>query len=199
MQQRDALREDNADRRLTPVGRSLGVVDDERWRDFEIKRNAITGEESRLGSVTVRPGDVPDGHPVGSSGRDVKALELLRRHDVRYDDVVALERVGSSAEVDGLDGELREQVAQALETGARYAGYVERQRREIERSRRQASTPLPPDFDYGAVRGLSNEAREQLERVRPADVGQASRIAGITPAAVSLLLIHLKKRQRQSA
>src|SRR5690606_32025404 len=103
------------------------------------------------------------------------------------------------ADVAALDAQAREQVQQALEIDARYAGYVERQRREIERQRHEAETPMPADFDYKAVRGLSNEIREKLERIRPADVGQASRIAGMTPAAISLLLIHLKKRQRQSA
>jgi len=194
------LREDNADQRLTPVGRALGIVDDERWRDFEIKQAAIAAEEARLGRITVRPGDVPEASPIGPVARETKAIDLLRRPEGRYEDVVGLERVGESDEITALDAELREQVARALETFARYAGYVERQGREIEHQRRQSSVPMPPDFDYQAVRGLSNEVRERLERVRPADIGQASRIAGITPAAISLLLIHLKKRrQRQSA
>ena len=193
------LREDNADQRLTPIGRRLGVVGDEQWRDFELKRAVIERETVRLGEIVVRPADVPEGHPVLPIAREMKAIELLRRPEVRYADVVGLARVGASGDVEALDDELREQVAQSLEIEARYAGYVERQRREIERQRRDADTPLPEDFDYGAVRGLSNEVREKLERIRPRDLGQASRIAGMTPAAISLLLIHLKKRQRQSA
>jgi tRNA uridine 5-carboxymethylaminomethyl modification enzyme len=193
------LREDNADRRLTPIGRRLGVVDDEQWRDFEIKREAIERETARLRGAVVRPADVPPGHLLAPLGRDARAIELLRRPEVRYADVVGLARVGASKPIDALEPEPREQVAEALETEARYAGYVERQSREIERHRRAAETALPADFDYRTVKGLSNEVREKLERIRPTDIGQASRIAGMTPAAISLLLIHLKKRQRQSA
>ena len=193
------LREDNADRRLTPIGRRLGVVGDEQWRDFEIKREALARETKRLGGIVVRAADVPAGHVLAPVGRDAKAIELLKRPEIRYRDVVALARVGVSRELEALEAERREQVEQALEIDARYAGYVERQRREIERQRLEAETPMPEDFDYKAVRGLSNEIREKLERIRPTDVGQASRIAGMTPAAISLLLIHLKKRQRQSA
>jgi tRNA uridine 5-carboxymethylaminomethyl modification enzyme len=112
--------------------------------------------------------------------------------------VVALERVGGSLPED-LDHEAAEQWVGSLETAARYAGYVERQATEIERQRRQASTPLPAHLDYAAVRGLSNEIREKLTRVRPVDIGQAARISGMTPAAISLLLIHLKKLQRRIA
>ncbi|HEX7080990.1 MAG TPA: tRNA uridine-5-carboxymethylaminomethyl(34) synthesis enzyme MnmG [Gammaproteobacteria bacterium] len=192
------LREDNADVRLTPVGRELGVVDDERWRRFETKREAIAAERSRLAGITIRADDEPRAEPL-AIGRETKAADLLRRHGVRYEDVIALGPVGPSPCVARLEPEEREQIARALETEARYAGYVERQGREIERQQRLMSTPMPADFDYRAVRGLSNEVREKLERVRPVDIGQASRIAGVTPAAVSLLLIHLKRRQRRSA
>ncbi|MBN1238814.1 MAG: tRNA uridine-5-carboxymethylaminomethyl(34) synthesis enzyme MnmG, partial [Gammaproteobacteria bacterium] len=193
------LREDNADRRLTPIGRELGVVGDERWRAFEVKQSSIAAETERLAGVIVRGGDLGTAGSAGAAGRDVRAADLLRRPDVGYDDVVALERVGRSPGIEALEAEQREQVAGALETDARYAGYIERQTRDIERQRSQHGTQLPPDLDYAAVRGLSNEVREKLERVRPADIGQASRIAGMTPAAISLLLIHLKKRQRRSA
>lgn len=193
------LREDNADQRLTPVGRALGVVGDEQWRDFSIKREAIERETQRLGTIVVRPADVPDSHPLAPIGREVKALDLLRRPEARHADIVSLPRVGEPAELAALEPERREQVEQALEIEARYAGYVERQRKEIERQRKEASVPLPEDFDYRVVRGLSNEVREKLERVRPTDIGQAARIAGVTPAAISLLLVHLKRRQRQSA
>ena len=193
------LREDNADQRLTPVGRRLGVVGDEQWRDFEIKRDVLERETRRLGATVVRIADVPDGHAAAPLGRDMRAIELLKRPEIGYRDLVSLPRIGAIDEVESLEPERREQVEQALEIEARYAGYVERQRREIERQRREAETPLPADFDYRAVRGLSNEVREKLERIRPTDLGQASRIAGMSPAAISLLLIHLKKRQRQSA
>src|SRR5690606_29123418 len=193
------LREDNADQRLTPSGRRLGVVGDEQWRDFEIKQDILERETRRLGSIAVRPADVPDGHAAAPIGRDTKAIGLLKRPEVGYSDIVSLARVGASGDVAALDEERREQVGLALESHARYAGYVERQHREIERQRREAETPMPTDFDYRAVRGLSNEVREKLERVRPTDLGHAARIAGMTPAAISLLLIHLKKRQRQSA
>jgi tRNA uridine 5-carboxymethylaminomethyl modification enzyme len=108
--------------------------------------------------------------------------------------LTGLECVGPSAAVDALAPELAEQVERGLEITARYAGYVERQRQEIERAQRHASTRLPPELDYGAVGGLSNEVREKLARIRPESIGQASRISGMTPAAISLLLIHLKRR-----
>jgi tRNA uridine 5-carboxymethylaminomethyl modification enzyme len=195
------LREDNADRRLTPVGRTLGVVGDERWRAFEIKQSAIEAEGLRLRGITVRPQDVPAVSPIGSVVRETRASELLRRPEARYEDVIALGRVGRPPlGANELDPEQTAQLALALETDARYAGYIERQGRDIDRQRRQQSAVLPQDFDYTQVRGLSNEVREKLERVRPADIGQAARIAGMTPAAISLLLIHLKKRaQRQIA
>src|SRR5690606_6779740 len=145
------LREDNADQRLTPVGRRLGVVGDEQWRDFELKRDILARETARLSAIVVRPADVPEGHPVAPVARETRALELLKRPEVRYADVVGLARVGVSDDVEALADERREQVEQALEIEARYAGYVERQRREIERQRRDADTPLPADFDYGAV------------------------------------------------
>jgi tRNA uridine 5-carboxymethylaminomethyl modification enzyme len=194
------LREDNADRRLTPVGRELGVVDDERWRAFEIKLSAIDVERRRLQAIVVRGEDLRAAGDVASPGRDARAGDLLRRPDVGYDDVVAFGRVGRSPQIEALAAEQREQVAAALETDARYAGYIERQTRDIERQRQQQSADLPPDFDYENVRGLSNEVREKLARIRPTDIGQAARIAGVTPAAVSLLLIHLKKwQQRRTA
>ncbi|HEX5420166.1 MAG TPA: tRNA uridine-5-carboxymethylaminomethyl(34) synthesis enzyme MnmG [Gammaproteobacteria bacterium] len=198
------LREDNADRRLTPVGRALGVVGDERWRAFEGKQNALGAERERLEAIRLGPGDVPAESSIGPLAREATAAELLRRPNVRYEDLAALEAVGPAcrggqrgAALAGFGLEQLEQVARALEIDARYAGYIERQSAEIERQRRHASAPLPADFDYAQVRGLSNETRQQLERVRPADLGQAARIPGVTPAAISLLLVHLKKPQRR--
>jgi tRNA uridine 5-carboxymethylaminomethyl modification enzyme len=192
-----SLREDNADLRLTPIGRTLGVVDDTRWQSFDKRREWLAREAERLGDIVVRPADVPIGHRAAGLARETAAYALLKRADLGYEDLVALERVGPSA-VPG-DAEDREQLVRSLEIEARYAGYVGRQSAEIERQKRQAGTPLPRALDYAAVRGLSNEVREKLERVRPENIGQAARIAGVTPAAVSLLLIHLKKLERRIA
>ena len=194
------LREDNADARLTPVGRELGIVDDARWSAFTAKQQLIDAERERLAGIVVRPRDVPDESPLNPLGKDTSAATLLRRPEARYAQIVALDRVGHAAGMNALDDEQREQVAGSLEIDARYAGYIERQADEIERQRRQAATALPPAIDYAAVRGLSNEAREKLARIRPADLGQAARISGITPATISLLLVHLKKLEfRESA
>ena len=195
-----SLREDNADLRLTPVGRELGLVDEERWRSFEVKQSVIRSETERLAGIVVRPQDVPADSRLGPLRRDTKAQQLLRRPECRYDDLVALPRVGAGSDTGQLNEEMYSQVAGQLEIQARYQGYIERQSRDIERQRRQQSMPLPDGLDYSRVQGLSNEVREKLCRVRPASIGQAARIAGVTPAAVSLLLIHLKKREyRESA
>ena len=190
-----SLREDNADLRLTARGRELGLVDDERWREFTRKRDLVESESARLARITVRPPDVPVDSAIGPLSRDVVAYDLLRRPEVRYTDLVALERVDTVDCYAELREELAVQVGQQLEIQARYSGYIERQTHEIERQRRQATMSLPDDFDYAKVSGLSNEVREKLERIRPTSIGQAGRISGMTPAAVSLLLIHLKKRE----
>ncbi len=187
------LREDNADQRLTPVGRRLGVVDDDRWRVFERKLKLMESERARLEQIVVRPQDIPADNPLGELKKDTTAAALLRRPAVRYEDIVALERVGAAPATADLEEEQYEQLAQSLAIDGRYAGYIERQAREIERQRRQAELQLPVEFDYAQVHGLSNEVREKLARIRPANIGQAGRISGITPAALSLLLIHLKK------
>ena len=194
-----SLREDNADLRLTPTGRELGIVDDKRWRSFETKQRAVRSETDRLSAVVVRPQDVPSGSRIGSLRRNAPALELLRRPECRYDDLVALPRLGAGPEAGQLSDEIYDQVARQLEIQARYHGYIERQSREIQRQREHQSTPLPAGLDYSGVRGLSNEVREKLARVRPANIGQAARISGVTPAAVSLLLIYLKKREHRKS
>jgi tRNA uridine 5-carboxymethylaminomethyl modification enzyme len=188
------LREDNADERLTPIGRKLGIVDDARFRVFEQKAELLSAERERLDLSVVRPADVPAQSKLSPLAKESRASVLLRRPDIGYRDVTALECVGASAALDALPPELAEQVERGLEIAARYAGYVDRQRQEIERAQRHASTRLPPELDYGAVGGLSNEVREKLARIRPESIGQASRISGMTPAAISLLLIHLKRR-----
>jgi tRNA uridine 5-carboxymethylaminomethyl modification enzyme len=195
-----SLREDNADLRLTPVGRQLGLVDDARWRAFETRRDWLAKETARLHELVVRPADVPAGGAFADAlTREASAYALLRRPGVGYDDVAALARVGRCADLAALDAELVEQWTGSLSIDARYAGYVERQGVEIERQKREAGTSLPQDLDYGGVAGLSNELREKLARVRPNDIGQAARISGMTPAALSLLLIHVKKGRRRSA
>jgi tRNA uridine 5-carboxymethylaminomethyl modification enzyme len=182
------LREDNADLRLTPVGRDLGLVDDERWAAFEAKREAIELEQQRLRDTWARPAEVQSAEAVLGKplSREYRLSELLARPDVSYHSLLklmpALQAVGDPL------------VVEQVEVQAKYAGYIERQREEIERARRNEETVLGDSVDYSEVRGLSNEVREKLEQARPATIGQASRIPGVTPAAVSLLLVYLKKR-----
>ena len=182
------LREDNADLRLTPIGRRLGLVDDARWHAFTTKREAIERENQRLREVWVRPNQLSDADAErwlgGPLARESRAAELLRRPEVSYENLMHLPGIGP--------GESDPQVAEQVEIQAKYSGYIERQREEIERQRRQEHLALPPALDYAKVRGLSREVQEKLERHRPQTLGQASRIPGMTPAAVSLLLVHLK-------
>jgi tRNA uridine 5-carboxymethylaminomethyl modification enzyme len=195
------LREDNADARLTPTGRRLGLVDDARWAHFERKQALLDGEAARLAGIVVRPGDVDEHCGLEPLSRETTAAALLRRPNVSYTALTGLERVGSGPfdkEIDAGEQELFEQIALSLETNARYAGYIARQTEEIERHRRNAKTDIPTDLDYAGVTGLSSEVREQLMRIRPDNIGQASRIAGITPAAISLLLVHLRKLRRSA-
>jgi tRNA uridine 5-carboxymethylaminomethyl modification enzyme len=192
------LREDNADERLTPVGRELGVVDDRRWALFERKQEAIAREQRRLDGILVRPADM-DAADRAILGRDLQrestAADLLRRPELSYRAVTALCRVGPMGAALTGPAEQAEQVELAIEVRAKYAGYIDRQHREIAKHAKQEQLKLPDDLDYARVDGLSNEARQRLERARPATLGQASRLEGMTPSAVSLLLIHLKKRQ----
>ena len=189
------LREDNADQRLTPVGRELGLVDDARWRFFERKRGAVAGELERLHAAWLRPGTPAAGRLAREAGvallREQRAFELLRRPEVPY---AALDAAlgGGAADWRG-DERLAGQVPLAVDVQAKYLGYIDRQREEIERQRRNEETRLPAAIDYAGVRGLSNEVRQKLEQHRPATLGQAARIPGVTPAAISILLIHLKR------
>jgi len=192
-----SLREDNADLRLTAQGRGLGLVDDTRWDFFERKRAAVDAEVTRLAVAVVQPERV-DAALLAKLGaplsRESHALDLLRRPELAYDDLlhVAAPPEGSWRE----DSRLAEQVKLQVDVQAKYSGYLKRQSEEIERQQRHEELRLPDDLDYGAVRGLSNEARQRLCDVRPATLGQAARIPGLTPAAVSLLLVYLKKRDR---
>jgi tRNA uridine 5-carboxymethylaminomethyl modification enzyme len=183
------LREDNADLRLTAQGRELGLVDDTRWAAFETKRETLERETQRLRDHWVRPADLvgtrlADALPAPLS-REARALDLLRRPEVDY--------AGLTTLVDLAPGVTDAAVAEQVEIQAKYAGYIERQQAEIDRTRRYEAMAIPEDTDYDQVRGLSTEVREKLESARPETVGQAGRIPGVTPAAVSLLLVHLKR------
>jgi len=184
------LREDNADLRLTAKGRQLGLVDDIRFRVFEEKRQAIEQEQQRLNTTWLRPGDISQelaAEILGASvTREYKLIDLLRRPEVSYD---KLARIPGAA-----PAIIDAQVAAQVEIQTKYSGYIDRQQDEIERHRRHDELSLPEGIDYATVRGLSTEVQQKLSRFRPTTLGQASRISGITPAAISLLLIHLKKR-----
>ena len=191
------LREDNADARLTPTGRELGLVDDDRWQRFCEKRDAVAAEQARLKGVMVRKSEMNKGDLTalgGDFGREVHAAELLRRPEMSYEKLAALSAVGEGDWRAGLADEMAEQVELQLEVQAKYQGYIARQQREIERHAKQEALRLPEDIDYGVVPGLSNEARQRLESARPPTLGLASRLEGVTPSTVSLLLIHMKKR-----
>jgi len=182
------LREDNADMRLTEKGRELGLVDDERWAVFNAKREAVAKETQRLESFKLTPEKVDQelaqqllGEPLN---KVVSALELLRRPKVDYQGLLTLL---------GEESSLAEDVSEQVTIHTKYAGYINRQKNEIDRLLRHEMTQLPDDIDYKNVRGLSNEVREKLEQARPNSLGQAARISGVTPAAVSLLLVHLKR------
>ncbi len=195
------LREDNADLRLTPVGRELGLVDDARWTCFERKRDAVAAEQRRLERVLVRPNKLSDTDRdiLGTDmQRESFASELLRRPELDHARVAALSMVGEP-DWDFDTEEQREQAVLQLEVQAKYSGYIDRQEREIVKHARQESLRLPDDIDYESVDGLSNEARQRLQAARPVTLGQASRLEGMTPSAVSLILIHLKKRQLQKS
>jgi tRNA uridine 5-carboxymethylaminomethyl modification enzyme len=186
------LREDNADLRLTDIGRRLGVVDDARWGAFNRKRDAIARESERLKSTRLGPRSVSADTASRMLGapleREYALMDLLKRPDVSYDHLVALAGDGGPA--------LGAAVTEQVEIQAKYSGYIERQRQEVERREGQESTPLPADLDYRSVRGLSIEVQQKLNAHKPETLGQASRISGVTPAAISLLLVHLKRGTR---
>ncbi len=184
-----SLREDNADLRLTEIGRQLGLVDDHRWEVFNRKRDAIAREVERLKSVWVNPRILPEADAVRVLGkpmeREYRLFDLLRRPDVSYASLMTLPGAG--------EGEGDPKVAEQVESQAKYSGYIERQQEEVEKAQGAESLAIPEDIDYATVRGLSIEVRQRLAEQRPQTVGQASRMQGVTPAAISLLLVHLKK------
>ncbi|MCB1678106.1 MAG: tRNA uridine-5-carboxymethylaminomethyl(34) synthesis enzyme MnmG [Halioglobus sp.] len=182
------LREDNADLRLTAQGRALGLVDDARWRRFEHKREAIARENQRLATTWIHPG-TPQAESLAGKlrsplTREYALVDLLKRPELDYADVAGLKGEASADE----------EVARQVAIQAKYAGYIDRQREDIERLRRYEATRLPPDLDYAAVDGLSSEVKQKLGAARPDTLARAGRIPGVTPAAVSLLLLYLRKR-----
>ena len=189
------LREDNADLRLTEQGRELGLVDDVRWDAFCRKRDAIEAERERLQSIWVAPGNILGsavsaalGEPIS---KELRALELLKRPKVTYEALRQVDDLGPFVDDHA--------VAEQVEIQVKYAGYLGRQAEDIARREKASSQRLPDDMDYSAVRGLSAELTEKLGKVRPQTIGQAQQIPGITPAAISLLLVHLKKQAQRVA
>jgi tRNA uridine 5-carboxymethylaminomethyl modification enzyme len=189
------LREDNADLRLTETGRRLGVIEDVRWEAFSRKRDAIAGETERLKSTWVNPRIViaADAERVLGQAieREYTLFDLLKRPDVGYAGLASLPGAG--------DPVADPAVAEQVEIQAKYAGYIARQQDEVARQKLQEDLRLPADLNYAEVRGLSKEVQQKLDRHKPETLGQASRIQGVTPAAISLLLVHLKRRQGKGA
>ena len=186
------LREDNADLRLTGKGRELGLVDDERWQAFEAKRESIASEQQRLQSTWVHPGKLDKASAENVFGqqltKEATLLDLLRRPEVSYNNLMSLAEAAQDKPED-----LTDSVIEQIEVQAKYAGYIERQQEEIEKQKRHELTSIPEKLDYTNVKGLSAEVCEKLNRIKPQTVGQAARISGVTPAAISIILVHLKK------
>lgn len=185
------LREDNADQRLTEKGRELGLVDDIRWEAYCRKMEAIAHETQRLKTVWVQPGTPLAGKFSAATGQELaheySLMDLLKRPQVSYAHIQALGQ-----------GDVSLEIGEQIEINARYAGYIDRQAEEIQRLKRQQDTRLPDNIDYDAVRGLSNEVRQKLKTARPETLAQAGRIPGVTPAAVSLLMIWIKKNSARA-
>ena len=195
------LREDNADLRLTEEGRRMGLVDDARWDAFSRKRDAVSRETERLKSTWINPRIVSAAETERVLGKSIdheyNLGELLRRPNVSYEGLLSLEGgrfAGSTVSRETL-GELYESVVEQIEIGAKYAGYIERQKDEIGRTAHYENLRLPAELDYMQVQALSIEVRQKLDKHRPETLGLASRISGVTPAAISLLLVHLKKNK----
>ena len=198
------LREDNADMRLTDVGREMGLVDDARWEAFNRKRDAVSRETLRVKSTWVRPASLPDGDATrllgGPIEHEYSLAELLTRPDVNFDTIAEIDSIArpdSAVSRETLRQEfgvaLADSVIEQTQVSIKYAGYIDKQNRDVERGVHFEALRLPDDLDYAQVLALSFEARQKLGKHRPQTLGQASRISGITPAAISLLLVHLKK------
>ncbi len=202
-----SLREDNADRRLTPIGRELGLVDDRRWAFFNDKLAALTAESRRLSETRIGGAARTPDHPAEpltiqgiALNREYSLSKLLARPGTRYRELIlaqgepAVPVLAQGAQIHG--STWVDQVIEQLETDARYAGYIERQQDEVARQVAHEDLPIPSSLDYAEVHGLSTEVRERLAKGRPATLGRAARLPGVTPAAVSLLLVHLRRRTR---
>jgi tRNA uridine 5-carboxymethylaminomethyl modification enzyme len=198
------LREDNADLRLTEVGRQLGLVDDVRWAALERRRELLERELQRLRSTWVRPATVPAALAEQLLGKalehEYSLADLLRRPGVGFDEASQLARAaGHDVSRETLQAELgvilADSVIEQAEINIKYAGYIDKQNDEVARSSAYENLALPAELDYAEVRALSFEVRQKLAKQRPATLGQAARISGVTPAAISLLLVHLKKRK----
>jgi tRNA uridine 5-carboxymethylaminomethyl modification enzyme len=176
------LREDNADLRLTEKGRQLGLVNEERWRVFEHKRETIETEKQRLRNILIRPGN-----SIIKIEKEYTALELLRRPEISYDLLCQIDDIGTQ--------KIADTIAEQIEIQIKYAGYLNQQQQEIEKQRNHEETKIPENFDYETAKGLSNEVKQKLKEIQPITVGQAARIPGITPAAISMLLIYIKRRR----
>ena len=192
------LREDNADLRLTEIGRNMGLIDDDRWKKFITKRESINKELKRLDSINVTPANLAYDEAMRLLGKTVSheytLSELLRRPDVNYQDLMHLSAAGN--------GVSDEKVAEQVEIQVKYHGYIQRQQEEISRQAQYQNMKLPQQIDYNVVQGLSNEALQKLNQQKPETIGEASRISGITPATISLLLVHIKRgfnAKKQSA
>ena len=189
------LREDNADMRLTEDGRRIGLVDDVRWEAFSRKQEAIAREQERLKTTWVRPASLSKEDAIRVLGKQIEheysLFELLRRPEVSYEDLLTLPVADGLLSTD-LDADVKQQ----LEIAAKYQGYIDRQQDEIARQQGNENTPLPDDMDYSDVHGLSIEVQQKLAQHRPQTIGQASRVSGVTPVAVSLLLVYLKRKSR---
>ena len=188
------LREDNADMRLTEAGRKLGLVDDARWDAFARKRDAVSRETERLKSIWVNPRNLPAAESERVLGKAIdheyNLADLLRRPDVSYNALMSLDGGKYAAEEGAALGATE---IEQIEIAAKYSGYIDRQQDEVQRAAHFENLKLPADFDYGQVAALSCEVRQKLAKHRPETLGLASRISGVTPAAISLLLIHLRK------
>ncbi|HOW47287.1 MAG: tRNA uridine-5-carboxymethylaminomethyl(34) synthesis enzyme MnmG [Rubrivivax sp.] len=200
------LREDNADLRLTEIGRSLGLVDDARWDAFNRKRDAIEAELQRLRTTWIHPGRLPAADAERLLGkaleREYRLADLLRRPGVDHDALAAVQRIASPEQLvsretlaGALGPELAEAVIEQAEIAVKYAGYIDKQVEDVQRAAHLAALPLPADLDYAQVGALSFEVRQTLARHQPRTLGEAARLSGVTPAAISLLLVHLKKRR----
>ncbi|MEO0854566.1 MAG: tRNA uridine-5-carboxymethylaminomethyl(34) synthesis enzyme MnmG, partial [Cyanobacteria bacterium J06648_11] len=187
------LRSDNADSRLTPLGREIGLIDDRRWQLFQNKQAAIAAEIERLNTHRVKATD-PAGVALGKvTGQSIKGsatlADLLRRSGLHYAHLAA-QGLGNN-DIDNWEGE-------AAEIAVKYSGYIQRQQQQIERMAKQQQRSLPADLDYAAIETISKEAREKLARVRPLTIGQAARIGGVNPADINALLVYLEVRSRRN-